>query len=256
MPDVTKPEPTESRRPGSRLDRWPQIVATILLVLLAASVVFSAIRLGLAPTVSDDPDVRIKSDYVLMILQCLLGIGVIFLPAWTQRRFSVKMPSGMELAFLLFLFGAIYLGEVRGFYFRIPYWDTILHAFSGGMLGALGFSLVVLMNDSRRLHIELSPFFVSFFAFCFAVTAGTVWEIYEFAADAVLGTNMQKFMTDTGEVLVGHAALSDTMKDLIVDSLAALLVVTVGHFSLRRSLASSAEPRLLDRDQFRVQRDD
>lgn len=50
------------------------------------------------------------------------------------------MPSGMELAFLLFLFGAIYLGEVRGFYFRIPYWDTILHAFSGGMLGALGFT--------------------------------------------------------------------------------------------------------------------
>ena len=31
------------------------------------------------------------------------------------------------------------------------------------------------------------------FAFCFALAAGTVWEIYEFSGDHLLGLNMQKY---------------------------------------------------------------
>jgi hypothetical protein len=44
---------------------------------------------------------------------------------------------------------------------------------------------------------------------------------------------MQKFRTATGHELVGHAALSDTMKDLIVDCLSALAIAVVGYISLR-----------------------
>jgi len=132
--------------------------------------------------------------------------------------------------YFIFLYCAIYLGEVRNFYYIIPYWDLILHAFSGAMLGALGFSLVSYFNDMEVLETHLSPFFVALFAFCFALASGAVWEIYEFLADSLLGTNMQKFILADGTVLAGHAALRDTMTDLIVDALSALTVTVIGYY--------------------------
>ncbi|HBD64559.1 MAG TPA: hypothetical protein DC038_09010 [Clostridiales bacterium] len=80
------------------------------------------------------------------------------------------------------------------------------------------------------LETHLSPFFVALFAFCFALASGAVWEIYEFLADCVLGTNMQKFMLGDGTVLVGQAALRDTMTDLIVDALSSLTVTVIGYY--------------------------
>lgn len=81
--------------------------------------------------------------------------------------------------------------------------------------------------------MNLSPLFVAVFAFCFALALGAVWEIYEFAADCLLATNMQKFSLDNGTVLVGQAALRDTMKDLIVDALGAVGASVIGYISLK-----------------------
>ena len=72
------------------------------------------------------------------------------------------------------------------------------------------------------------------FAFCFSVALGSIWEIYEFAADGLVGMNMQKFMLADGTLLVGHAALADTMKDIIVDVLGSLLASVIGYFSIRK----------------------
>ena len=71
------------------------------------------------------------------------------------------------------------------------------------------------------------------FAFCFAVTLGVFWEIYEFTFDGILRLNMQKFMLENGTQLIGRAALLDTMKDLIVDCLGAFIMSFVGYLSLR-----------------------
>ena len=108
-----------------------------------------------------------------------------------------------------------------------------MHTFSGAMLGALGFSFVTFLNDTDRVPLNLSPLFVVAFAFCFAVALGVFWEIYEFTADGILGTNMQKFALENGEKLVGRTALMDTMKDLIVDLLGALVMSVVGYISLK-----------------------
>ena len=81
--------------------------------------------------------------------------------------------------------------------------------------------------------MNLSPLFVVIFSFCFAVTLGVVWEIYEFTFDGVLGLNMQKFALESGEALIGRAALVDTMKDLIVDALGAFIMSIIGYISLK-----------------------
>ena len=36
-------------------------------------------------------------------------------------------------------------------------WDNILHTFSGAMIGALGFSIVTLLNKTEKVPMELSP---------------------------------------------------------------------------------------------------
>lgn len=179
------------------------------------------------------PEDRPESDYVLMLLQCLLGIFMMLLPGILAHRVSIKVPHFMHIAFIIFLYCAIYLGEVRDFYNTVPNWDTILHTFSGFMLGALGFSFVVILNNSDRVPVNLSPLFVALFAFCFALSLGVFWELYEYLFDGLLNLNMQKTRLPNGTLLIGHAALTDTMKDLFVDAIGAFVIASIGFISLK-----------------------
>ncbi len=195
------------------------------------SIVFVTIRLILSPTVPDAMGERSKSDYVLMLLQCVLGIFALMLPGFLMKKVKIMIPSYMIIAYALFLYCAIYLGEVRAFYYNVPNWDTILHAFSGMMLAALGFSFISILNRSERVPMNLSPAFVACFTLCFAVTLGVIWEVYEFLADIILHTNMQKYAFEDGTLKIGNAALFDTMKDLITDFIGALVIAIIGYIS-------------------------
>ena len=212
---------------------WRKFINRFVFFSLLISAIFLIIRLFLAPAGNDVPYGRVKSDYVLMLVQCILGLFAMTLPGLLSHRFQIEIPSGMLVLYAIFLYGAIFLGEVRSFYYTVPHWDMILHTFSGGMLGALGFSFVTLLNKTDKIPLNLSPLFIAIFAFCFAVTLGVFWEIYEFTFDGVLGLNMQKFALESGEQLMGRAALQDTMKDLIVDCLGAFIMALVGYISLK-----------------------
>lgn len=50
-----------------------------------------------------------------------------------------------------------------------------------------------------------------------------------------MGFNMQKHTLADGTPLVGHAALSDTMKDIIIDALGALAASIIGYVSLKKN---------------------
>lgn len=181
------------------------------------------------------------SDYILMLVQCSLGLIVLFLPDALQKRFSFAIPNFLAILYYIFLYCAIYLGEVHSFYYRIPFWDDILHGFSACMLATFGFLLVDLLNKNEKVRVNLSPVFVSLFAFCFALSIGTLWEMYEFLGDEILGLNMQKFRLENGAELIGHAALRDTMKDLIIDGIGALLIATLGFLSNVKGKRSAVE---------------
>ncbi len=175
-----------------------------------------------------------ESDYLLMLMQCVLGLVTIHLPSILERKFRFELPSLLYGFYIVFLYCAIFLGEVRSFYYLVPQWDSVCHFCSSMMMGFFGLMVVTILNRDRHLAVNLSPFFVCLFAFCFSVALGAVWEIYEFAADGLFGMNMQKFMLADGTVLAGHAALADTMKDIIVDVLGSLLASTIGYFSIRK----------------------
>lgn len=214
---------------------WKRILNNFVFFTMVLATVFVIVEMWRAPATQGDalPYQRVKSDYVLMLLQCILGIFAMLLPGFLRRRINLEIPSNMLVLYAIFLYCAIYLGEVRSFYYNVPNWDTILHTFSGAMLGALGFSFINFLNKTDRVPMNLSPIFVAAFAFCFAVTSGVVWEIYEFTADGFLGTNMQKFGTEAGVGFVGRLALMDTMKDLIVDIVGAFAISVIGYISLK-----------------------
>ncbi len=214
-----------------RKQRVAKLTSMILVLSLALSSAYAIVRMIAAPTVSPESAtyVKTKSDYALVLVQCLLGLLVSLLPSILARRWKIILPHTIYILYFVFLYCAIYLGEVWDFFYRVPHWDTLLHAFSGAMLGALGFVLVDLLNRSEQVRVSMSPFFVALFAFCFALSVGALWEIYEFSMDGALGLNMQKHTTQQGMALTGHAALADTMKDIIIDALSALGVAILGY---------------------------
>ena len=213
--------------------KFEKLAYYFTLATLFFSVIYIIIRIIYAPSWSDDPLTRTKSSYTLMLVQCILGLFAIHLPDMIEHHFKRDIPSFMTTLYIIFLYCAIYLGEVRDFYYLIPNWDTILHTFSGGMLGALGFSVVTMLNRLDVVKVDLSPLFVAMFAFCFAITLGVFWEFYEYAFDGLLGLNMQKFALEDGTLLAPRNALQDTMSDLFVDALGALVMSLVGYLSLK-----------------------
>jgi uncharacterized membrane protein YjdF len=177
---------------------------------------------------------RMKSDYTLMLLQCLLGIAIMFLPFILEKHWNLAITNRMHILFVIFLYCAIVLGEVRSFYYKIPHWDSLLHYFSGAMLGVIGFSIIDTLNDSKSVRVYMTDKFVAVFSFCFALSLGALWEIYEFVGDGVLSLNMQKYALEDGTLLIGRLALQDTIKDLIVDSLGAITVIVFGYVTAGR----------------------
>lgn len=123
---------------------------------------------------------------------CILTLILFIMPSVVQATFKVEFPTLLEIIILLFIFAAEILGEISAFYIKFPYWDTVLHTLNGFLCGAIGFSLVEIMNGNKRLRFELSPLFMAVVAFCFSMTIGVTWEIFEFSMDSLYHLDMQK----------------------------------------------------------------
>ena len=78
------------------------------------------------------------------------------------------------------------------------------------------------MNPNRVRRFAI-PGFVAFSAFLFAVGIGAIWEIFEFCMDGFFVSNMQK------EMLGDPSGSTDTMWDLIVDTLGAIVISVLGY---------------------------
>jgi len=155
----------------------------------------------------------------ITLLISIATLGLTYFPHWFEHKYKIKIPLDFEFAIIFFVYAALFLGEVQNFYNLFWWWNILMHAASAVALGFVGFVIMYVINGANI--IKTKPIWITFFAFCFAVSIGAIWEIFEFAMDQVFGINMQK----TG--------LIDTMWDLIVDCLGALLAVLAGYFFLK-----------------------
>lgn len=194
----------------------------------------------------------------------ILTLLLLIVPSFFQVTFRIEIPTVLENIMLLFIFAAEVLGELNGFYVRFSWWDDMLHTLNGFLAAAIGFSLVDILNKEEKLVFNLSPFFAVMVAFCFSMTIGAVWEIFEFGMDQLGGFDMQKdtvvnmissvhldpaggntptAIHNISEVYVGNVPLGlggyldiglyDTMMDLIVNFVGAAVFSVIAYIYLR-----------------------
>ena len=202
------------------------------------------------------------------VLLCAFSLILISIPSRLERRTKLELPQTLEIIVICFVFAAEILGEIENFYFHIPIWDSLLHITTGCLAAAVGFSLIDLINTHVK-RISMTPIFVVVVAFCFSMTIGVLWEFFEYGADEIVRTDMQKdvivseistvkldkenannpnIVKDINKTILydkdGNAVasfdgyldigLKDTMKDLFVNMLGAVIFSIYGYLYLKK----------------------
>ncbi|MFH1188783.1 MAG: hypothetical protein V1652_02995 [bacterium] len=200
----------------SNVERILQVISYILRLSIIGAIITASI----------------KGNWTVLFISTLALIVTIF-PSLLARNYNIHLPIEFELFLTVFIYAALFLGEIQGFYTKFWWWDIVLHTASGIALGFIGF-LILYTLYSENL-ISASAFLIAFFSFCFALALGTVWEIFEFSMDSFFATNMQK------------SGLVDTMWDLIVDGVGALTIATIGFFYIKKEIKGGFFHKLVTR---------
>lgn len=217
------------------------------------------------------------------VFLCVLTLVLLLIPSLIQINLKIELPTALEITILVFIFAAEILGEIQSYYIKFPFWDTVLHTINGFLMAAIGFALVDILNRSKKFSIQLSPVFLAIVAFCFSMTIGVIWEFFEYGMDQFFGLDMQKDtviqgfssvlldptksnipvpVQDITEVLVNgrdlglggylDIGLIDTMNDLFVNFVGAVLFSIIGYFYVKSrgkgKFARRFIPRLKSRD--------
>ena len=200
---------------------------------------------------------------------CLLSLVLLILPSIIQHKMNITLPNTLEIIIYIFIFSAEILGEINNFYGLFKHWDTILHTLNGFLCAAIGFSLINLLN-STSTNFNLSPLYLCIVAFCFSMTIGVLWEFLEYGADKFFLTDMQKdriitkvssvtlnSKQENNTVIVKDIAktilydknqnelavinngyldigINDTMKDLFVNFIGAVVFSLIGYLYLKK----------------------
>ena len=203
------------------------------------------------------------------VFTCLLSLFLLYLPSIIERKLEMRLPTALEITVVVFIFASEILGEIACFYVTVPFWDKAMHTVSGFIYAAVGYSMADILNRDHRISFRLSPVFLAVVAFCFSMTIGALWEIFEFSVDMLLNKDMQKDtvlheitsvaldptrsnipITVSGirdTVVNGQSlglggyldiGLHDTMQDLIVNMIGALVFSVGGFFQQKRKKRS------------------
>lgn len=199
------------------------------------------------------------------VFLCVLTLILFMIPSFIESNYGIDIPDVLEVIILLFIFAAEILGEIRAYYIAYPFWDTMLHTINGFLAAAIGFSLVDIFNRNEKFTFSLSPLFLAIVAFCFSMTIGVLWEFFEFSMDWFFRMDMQKdtvihaintvMLDPTASNKVVHIngitsvivngqdlglggyldiGLIDTMKDLFVNFIGAVVFSAIGYVYVKK----------------------
>ncbi len=197
------------------------------------------------------------------LFYCVLTLVLLTVPSFVEKKLDIDLPDTLEIIIMLFIFAAEILGELGSYYTKVPYWDTILHTTNGFLCAAIGFALSDILNRNEKIKFKMSPLFLAITAFCFSMTIGVLWEFFEFFMDVFMGKDMQKdfVVTSVVSTLLGEdthnplvienikstvvngqdlrvagyldIGLYDTMKDLFVNFIGAVVFSIIGYFYVK-----------------------
>lgn len=155
----------------------------------------------------------------LLVFICSLVLFFSFLPIFVERNINTHLPVEFDFITTLFLFVSLLLGDFMDFYSKFWWWDKVLHTLSGFLIGLLGFLIIYSLRFSQK--VIMSPSMTILFSYTFSMGIAAIWEIIEYTIDSFFGTNMQR------------SGLVDTMWDMIVASIGAILISILGFIYLK-----------------------
>jgi uncharacterized membrane protein YjdF len=179
----------------------------------------------------NQPDVTANALFFCAI-QYVVILAILTIPVLLRKRFMIHIPLLITVVCALFGFVTMIMGDGLNFYGRFTWWDSVLHLFSGSVLAFVGLWIISIMFESSSQVVLRNKTFLAFYVLLFGLSCGAVWEVCEYAYDAIAGTNTQQFMATTTASIVsaedvplcGHEALRDTMGDMILNLVGSLLV--------------------------------
>lgn len=155
--------------------------------------------------------------------------SVLFIPvvALFYRVFRLKPVHQLNTVIFAFIFLSYTVGEVMAGYYWIPSFDKVCHMLSGTFTGVLAIIMYYVLKPGRR--VEKGDFALcTAFMICFALAIAAVWEMGEFTISLV---------TDLDPQWVEGTGVTDTMTDMIVCGVGALLLVPSMYRFYRRGRA-------------------
>ncbi|ELY80322.1 hypothetical protein [Natrinema pallidum] len=166
-----------------------------------------------------------------------IGLLITFLPALLERNYDLPLDPWLAL----WVTSAVFLHTLgsAGLYGRIGWWDHLTHALSASLIAGIGYTTARAIDlHVADIHVPRRIAFVYIFVVVMAFGVG--WELFEFGLDRVAA--------ETGLTMpLAQHGLDDTVRDLMFNTLGALLVAMFGQAHLT-GVAETVRERLLSAD--------
>lgn len=165
-----------------------------------------------------------------------MALAITFIPALLRRNYDFPLDPWLGL----WITTAVFLHTLgsAGLYGQIPRWDNLTHAMSATLIAGAGYTVARAIDlHSDDIHIPRQFLFV--YIFVVVLSFGVLWELFEFGLDVVANA--------TGLTMpLAQKGLDDTVRDLMFNSLGALLIAVFGQVHLA-GVAEALRDRLVER---------
>ncbi len=145
-------------------------------------------------------------------------VGVIVFPLFNPicKLVRLDLPLSLQYLFYFYIFGGLICGSSFGFYDLFSWWDLLLH----GFFGVVACYVFYFIMAKVRLIKHMNVYTLIFLMISFTLACACMWEIFEFSADFLVGSDSQH-VKDCMEK--GQLPQHDTMTDMMISLVGALL---------------------------------
>lgn len=143
-------------------------------------------------------------------LNILCILPLVMVPYLLGKIKLYHMSRLLIFFYYLFILLSTVMGSLLGFYYKIWWFDLLVHFISGIVTSIIAVSIL----ESNKLNNKKFSKFIFVFILVFSISIAGCWEYLEFICDKLFNTDTQ---------WVGASGVDDTMTDMLIATLASLL---------------------------------
>lgn len=164
----------------------------------------------------------------LYTLLCAIALSLMVAPPLIARTSRLNIPLEIELLVLWWLVTDMTAGRVLDLYEAGILYDKLIHFGNSGLFAIVSFLGVYTLEMTGKIRTGVLLNVAGIFLITLGI--GALWEILEFASDALFAQGAQGAPS--------MSPLEDTMWDLIVDGAGGLIGGILGAWYMKRSRRS------------------